>query len=177
MSQHVYKIRRAFVIPLGVDALLLFCLLASSFLFGGDSTEKLVFVIFFLPALHLFLDCLVRRVIVADEGLSIRTLWKKKAVSWAEITHVGCLYLHKKVYLLLTTLKGIFIISHAYEKFSAAAEEIVERVGSERVEEEARLHSERSRAGIANIVLAWVAAAFMAGIILMKMFPFLSDRY
>jgi tetrahydromethanopterin S-methyltransferase subunit F len=87
---------------------------------------------------------------------------------------VGCLSLHKKVYLLLTTVKGIFIVSNAYEEFEALVDAIVGRVGQEKVEEEVRLQSGRSRTGIANIVSAWVAAAFMVGIILMKMFPFLA---
>ena len=172
MPQRVYTIRRAFVIPLGVDAFLLMCLLAISLLLKGDSTEKLVFAILFLPTLYFFLECLARRLIVAKEGLSIRKLWRKKAVSWEEITHVGCLNLHKKVYLLLTTVKGIFIVSNAYEEFAALAEEIVESVGLEKVEEEVRLQSGRSRVGIANIVSAWVAAALMVGIILMKIPPF-----
>jgi hypothetical protein len=172
MSQRVYKIRKAIVIPLGVDAFLLLCLLATSLLLKGDSTERIVVAIFFLPTLYFFLECLVRRVIVAEEGLSLQKLWRKKAVSWEEITHVGCLSLHKKVYLLLTTVKGIFIVSNAYEKFAALAEEIVERVGLEKVEEEVRLQSGRFRTGIANIVSAWVAAAFMVGIILIKILPF-----
>ena len=171
MSHHVYEIRRAFVIPVGVDAFLLLSLFAISFLVRGDSTEKLVFAIFLIPTLYLFCECLVRRVIVSDGGLSIRTLWKTKTVSWAEITHVGCLCLHRKVYLLLTTLKGIFIVSNAYDEFPALAEEIAERVGPEKVEEEVRLQRGYSRTGIANIVWAWIAAAFMVGIILMKMWP------
>jgi hypothetical protein len=172
MSQHVYQIRKAMVIPLGVDAFLLLCLLATSLLLKGDSTERIVVAIFFLPTLYFFLECLVRRVTVAEEGLSIRKLWRRKAVSWEEITHVGCLSLHKKVYLLLTTVKGIFIVSNAYEEFAALVDAIVGRVGLEKVEEEVRLQSGRSQTGIANIVSAWVAAAVMVGIILMKMFPF-----
>jgi len=171
MPQHVYTIRRAFVIPIGIDAFLLLSLFMMSLFVKGDTTERLVFAIFLIPALYLFLECLARRVAVADEGLSIRTLWRVKTATWAEITHVGCLCLHRKVYLLLTTVKGIFIVSNAYEEFPALAEEIVERVGSEKVEEEVRVQSGHSRSGIANIVWAWIAAAFMVGIILMKMVP------
>jgi hypothetical protein len=172
MPQRSYSIRRAFLIPLGVDAFLLFGLLMIALLLKGDGTEKLVFTLFFLPTCVLFLESLCRRVVVTDGGLTVRKLGRAKAVTWEEITHVGCLTLHRKVYVLLTTVKGFFIISNAYEGFSALAEEIVARVEPERVEEEVRLLTGRSLAGVAHIVSAWVAAAFMVGIILMKIFPF-----
>jgi hypothetical protein len=172
MLQRVYAIRRAFVIPLGIDAVLLLALLAISLAQGGDVREIGVFSFFFLPTAYLFLESLNRRVSVGEEGLRVRTLWKRKSILWGEITHVGCLSLPKKVYLLLTTTRGIIIISNAYEGFPLLAAEIVERVGPERVEEEVRPQCGRSRLGIGNVLLAWVAAAFMSGIIVMKLFPF-----
>jgi hypothetical protein len=172
MAERVYAVRRAFVIPLGLDTFLLLTLLAISLAQGGDAREIGVFSFFFLPTAYLFLESLVRRVSVGEEGLRVRTLWKRNAVLWGEITHVGCLSLPKKVYLLLTTTRGIIILSNAYETFPLLAAEIVERVGPERVEEEVRPQCGRSRLGIGNVVLAWVAAAFMSGIIVMKVFPF-----
>jgi hypothetical protein len=172
MMQHVYGIRRAFVVPLGIDTVLLLSLLAISLLQKGDSTEKWILTLFTLPTAYLFLESLVRRIIVMDGNLFVRTLWKRKTILWGEITHVGCLSLPRKVYLLLTTTRGIVILSNAYEEFPLLAADIVERVGPERVEEEVRLQCGGERAGIGNIVLAWVAAAFMVGIIWMKMFPF-----
>jgi len=171
MPQRSYSIRRAFLIPLGVDAFLLFVLLLISLLLKGETTEKLVFTIFFLPTLVLFCESLYRRVVVTDEGIVVRKLGRSRAVAWGEITHVGSLTIHKKVYILLTTVKGFFIVSNAYEQFSALVEEMVTHVDEEKVEEEVRLLTGGSLAGIANVVSAWVAAAFMVGIILMKLIP------
>jgi hypothetical protein len=169
MSQQGYTIRRAFLIPLGIDALLLFCLLVISLLPQGSTTERLVFVFFFFPSAYLFLDCFFRRVTVDDGGIALRRLWGEKRVPWEGITHIGGLSLHKKVYLLLTTVRGFFIISNAYEGFTGLTEEIVSHVDPARVEEEVRQQAGRSRSGIAHITMAWVAAVFMAGIILIKM--------
>jgi hypothetical protein len=173
MPQRSYSIRKALLAPLGVDAFLLMGLLAISLLLKGDATEKLVFTLFFLPTLVLFSESLYRRVVVTDEGITIRKLGRAKAVAWGEITHVGSLTIHKKVYILLTTVKGFFIVSNAHERFSALVEEIVTHVEGEKVEEEVRLLTGGSLAGIANIVSAWVAAVFMVGIILMKLIPFI----
>jgi hypothetical protein len=174
MSQHVYTIRRAFLIPLGVDAFLLFCLFVISLLPQGSTTERLVFAIFFFPSLYLFLESLFRRVTVDEGGIAIRRLWREKGIPWEGITHVGGLSLHKKVYILLTTVKGFFIVSNAYGGFSDLAEEIVSHVDLTKVEEEVRLQAGRSPSGIAHIVMAWIAAVFMVGIILIKMLPFMA---
>jgi hypothetical protein len=172
MPQRFHGVRRALLIPLGLDAVLLFVLLMIALLLKGDRAEKLVFTLFFLPSLALFLWCLRRRVTVAEAGLAIRKLWSDRTLSWDEITRVGCLTLHKKVYLLLTTVKGFFIVSSVFEGFPTLAEEIVARVGPEKVEEDCRLQVGRPAMGIAGIVSAWIAAAAMIGILLLKLLPY-----
>jgi hypothetical protein len=171
MSQRVYTIRRAFLIPLGVDAFLLFCLFVISLLSQGSTTERLVFASFFFPSCYLFLECFFRRVTVNDGGIILRRLWREKRVPWEGITHIGGLSLHKKVYILLTTVRGFFIVSNAYEGFSELTEEIVSHVDFTKVEEEVRLQTGRSSSGIAHVAMAWIAAVFMVGIILIKMLP------
>jgi hypothetical protein len=171
MAKQFYRMRKSLLFPLGLDCLLLFCLLAMALLLKGESEEKLVFTLFFLPALVIFIECFHRQVHVEADGLRIRKLWRGKKVSWDEITHVGCLTIHKKVYLLLTTVKGFFIISSAYDRFPELAGEIVARVGEERVEQEVRLQTGRSMSMTATTVSAWVAAAALAGIMVMKLFP------
>jgi hypothetical protein len=167
MTQHVYTIRRAFLIPLGVDSVLLLCLFVLSLL-QGLTTERLVFGLFFIPALYVFLECVFRRVTVDEGGLAIRKLWREKKFVWNDINHIGCLSLHKKTYILLTTGKGLFIISNAYGEFFSLTEEILSRVDPVRVEEDVRTQAGRYPSGFAPIAMAWVAAAFMVGIIVMK---------
>jgi hypothetical protein len=174
MSQRIYKIRKAFLVPLGVDAFLLCVLFVISMLTQGAATERLVFAIFFVPSLYVFFACLLRRVTVDGEGIVIRKLLREKGVPWEGITHVGGLSMHNKVYLLLTTVNGFFIISNAYGEFSDLTAEIVSRVDRTRVEEEVRLQAGRSPSGIVHTALAWTAALFMVGIILIKMLPFMA---
>lgn len=157
------------MVPLGVDAFLLCTLFVLSLLPQGSETERIVFAIFFVPALYLFLESLLRRVVLDGEGIVVRKLLREKRVTWEGITHVGCLRMHKKVYLLLTTVNGFFIISNAYQGFSDLVEEIVSRVDRTRVEEEVLLQAGSSPSGIVHSALAWTAAAFMAGIILIKL--------
>jgi len=175
MSQCNYTIRKALLFVLGLDAFLLFCLLLIALLLKGDATEKLVFTIFFLPTLLLFLECFFRRITVTQEGVVIRKYGRTKAFPWEEITRVDCLTVHRKVYLLLTTAKGFFIVvSNAFGGFSRLAEEILTRVEPERIEEDVRPQAASAGKGIAALVPAWVAAVFMMAMVLMKLFPFVA---
>jgi tetrahydromethanopterin S-methyltransferase subunit F len=172
MAQRHYTIRRAFLIVLGLDALLLFCLFMVSLVMKENTVENLVLMLFFLPTLVLFLECLFRRVTVVEEGLVIRKLGRNKELLWDEITRVGYLILHRKVYLLLTTIKGFFVISNAFEGFPRLVEDLVAHVEPDRIEQDVRLQAGRSLTGIANIVAAWVAAVLMTAMILMKLLTF-----
>jgi hypothetical protein len=171
MARRHYMIRRAFLMVIGLDAFLLFCLFMVSLVKKENTMENLVLMLFFLPTLVLFLECLLRRVTVVEEGLVIRKLGRNKALLWDEITRVGYLILHRKVYLLLTTVKGFFVISNAFEGFPRLVEDLVAHVEPDRVEQDVRLQAGRSLKGVANIVAAWVAAALMTVMILMKLLP------
>jgi hypothetical protein len=172
MSQHNYTIKRALLIVLGLDAFLLFGLILIALLLKGDAMEKLVFTIFFLPAFFLFLECFFRRITVTEEELIIRKFGRSKVFPWEEITQVGCLTVRRKVYLLLTTVKGLFIVSNAFGGFVKLVEEILARVEAEKIEEGVRPQAASAGAGIAAVVPAWVAAGFMMVMILLKLFPF-----
>ena len=171
MTKRVHTIRKAFLVPLGIDTVLLCSLFVLSLL-SGSTTERLVFAIFFFPSLYLFLECIFRRVTVDEEGLVIRRLWREKKAPWGSITHVGGLSLHKKTYILLTTLKGFLIVSNAYDDFPGLAAEIVSKVDAARVEEEVRQFTGHPPSGMAHIAMAWVAAVFMVGILVIKIISF-----
>jgi len=173
MSRSGYTIKRALLVVLGLDTLLLFTLLLTALLFGGDAAERAVFTIFFVPALFLFLECFFRRITVTEEGLTIRKFGRTKAFSWREVTRVGCLAVHKKVYLLLTTVNGLFVVSSAFGGFARLVEEIVDRVEPEKVEQDVRSRTASAGAGVAVVVPAWIAAVFMLAMILMKWYLFI----
>jgi hypothetical protein len=171
MLRQVYTIRRAFLIPLGIDTFLLLFLLVFSFLQPGSTTERAVFAFFFLPSLYLFLDNISRRITLDDEGIAFQRLWKEKKIHWDGVTHVGGLILHGRVYLLFTTARGFFIASNAYGRFPELTEGLLSHIDPARVEEAARPQAGHASSGKAHIAMAWVAAVLMVGIILMRMMP------
>ncbi len=173
MSHGVYKIRKTLLVPVGLDAFLLLCLVLICALYHGSALEMAIFVVFFLPAGYLFLELLFRRITIDEEGLLLRKLWAGKRIPWEAITHVGGLIIHNKAYILLTTVIGFFIISNSYSCFSTLSEEILSHIDSEKVEEEVRTQVQNVPEGKAQTALAWLAAVIMLGVILLKIYFFI----
>jgi hypothetical protein len=135
----------------------------------GAATERLIFALFFIPAFVFFLESLSRRVAVAEEGLAIRKWARTKAFPWSDITRVDCLTVHRKVYLLLTTLGGLFIVSNAVGGFSMLVEQIAARVPAERIEKDVLPQAAAAGAGGAVLIPAWIAAVMLSAMIAMKL--------
>jgi hypothetical protein len=172
MSGHTYKIKKSLLVPLGIDVLLFLLLLIISLFFKGSLTEQVVLFVIFVPLTLAFFEALSREVSMGDKGIVIRKFTRRKELSWGDITHVGIVIIRKKVYLLLTTLKGFYFISNTYESFYELVRHIIEHVGPEKVEEDVHTQMEHPIRSISDIVSSWFAAVVILVIIVMKFSQF-----
>lgn len=170
MYQNIYRIKRSFVIPFFIDAFLLFLLLSISVFMKGPRIEKIVLAGILIPALYVVVESLYRVVKTGDRGIMIRKLLRRKELRWEEITHVGALIVRKKVYLLLTTVKGFYILSNAYEKYSALVGDIVRHLDKEKVEEEVMKHIEHPVMHSSDVIMTYFTAFILIVIIAIKLF-------
>ena len=170
MYQNVYRIRRSFLVPFFVDFILLFFLLLLSYFLSGSKLERILLTAIFVPVLYVLLESSFRMVQTGDQGIMIRKFMRKKELRWEDITHIGALILRKRVYILLTTVKGFYILSNAYEKFSTLVSELVGHMDSEKVEEEVRKQIEHPAKNMSDIIMTWFTAVVLAGIIITKLF-------
>jgi hypothetical protein len=170
MHEAVYRIRRSFIIPLAIDVLLLCVLLVLSFAVKGSATEKIVLSGFFIASLLIMVEAVNRQIVITDGGLTLKKLMKTKELLWSDITHVGCLSMRSKVYILLTTKKGFHILSNAYEPFSTLIRNIVNHLDTEKieVEGEVRAQMEKPVENLSDLVAVWIAAALLTCIISIK---------
>lgn len=171
MPNDRYRIQKAFIIPLGIDTLLLFVLLVLSFAVNGAPVERAVLTILFVAALFVFLEATRRFVAISDEALKIGKFFKVRSLAWTEVTHVGCLILRSRVYLLLTTTRGFYILSNTYERFSSLVRDLIAHLPSENieVEEQARAQADHPTRNLSNAIAAWFAAAVLIGIVYLKL--------
>lgn len=169
MTAHIFKIRRGLLIPFGICAGGLICLLVLALLVKGSGLERVLLAAITLITVALFLIAWNRRITITDQGIVIRKFFGTKEIHRDDINHVGCVILRKKVYLLLTTTRGFFILSNAYEDFSALIRNIVEQVGPEKVEEEVRALGESPAKKRADVISLWFAVVVIFGLIILKL--------
>jgi len=170
MYQNVYRIRRSFLFPFFVDFILLFFLLLLSYFLVGSKLERILLTAIFIPVLYVLFESSFRMVQTGDQGIMIRKFMRKKELRWEDITHLGALILRKRVYLLLTTVKGFYILSNTYEKFSTLVSDVVAHMDNEKVEEEVRRQIEHPAKNMSDIIMTWFTAMVLAGIIIIKLF-------
>lgn len=138
MSEEIYKISRAIVIPLTITLCALSLLLVISYVYPPLPGERFMLSLVFAASCYLFLEVFSRQVYVRQDGLKIKKFLREKELVWADITHLGCMVISKKIYALLTTTKGFYILSNNYERFFELLDRLVEHLGEERVDGEVR---------------------------------------
>ncbi|MGZ3596146.1 MAG: hypothetical protein ACXWMV_13715, partial [Syntrophales bacterium] len=136
----------------------------------GSKLERILLTAIFIPVIYVLVESSFRMVQTGDQGIMIRKFMRKKELRWEDITHIGALILRKRVYLLLTTVKGFYILSNGYEKFSTLVSDLVGRMDSEKVEEEVRRQIEHPAKNMSDIVMTWFTAVILAGLIITKLF-------
>jgi lysylphosphatidylglycerol synthetase-like protein (DUF2156 family) len=77
MAQNIFKVRRAFLIPLTAVIVLLFLLLVVS-LFRGQMWERIVLAVFFISSLLIGIETARREIVVTEEGLQLKKFFRIK---------------------------------------------------------------------------------------------------
>lgn len=171
MPQKTYRIRKSFLLPLAVDVILLLALLILSCAVRGSALERAVLIVLFIVTLLVLSEAARRVIMIGEGGLKIAKFFRIKDLAWPDITHIGCLSVRSRVYILLTTTQGFYVISNAYDRFSEMIRDIIEHIPSEsvEVEAEARGQIEHPTRNVSDLIAAWIAAAVLTGIIYLKL--------
>jgi hypothetical protein len=169
MTAQIFKIRRDILIPFGISAGGLLCLLVLALLGKASGLERVFLVAITLITISFFLIARDRRITITDQGIVIRKFFRTKEIHRDEINHAGCVILRKRAYLLLTTTRGFIILSNAYEDFSALIRNIVSQVGPEKVEEEVRALAEKPVSNRADVISLWFSVVVISGLIILKL--------
>ncbi len=171
MAQNIFKVRRAFLIPLTAVVVLLFLLLFIS-LFRGQMWERIVLTVFSISSLLIGIETARREIVVTEVGLQLKKFFRSKIFFWREITHLGIVELRHKVYFLLTTTKGFYFFSNILGNHSLLVRLLADKLGAEKVEVEVKNYLVHPVERLSLIVMSWIAALIISVVIILK---FLSD--
>ena len=160
-----YKIRSALAIPLAVIFLLLTLLLFMACRLPLFRGEWIVVTTLLLLALYLMGEVFSRRIVLKSEGLEVRRLFHRREVAWEEITHMGYLVLGTKVYLLLTTICGLYILSNNYDRFPELFSHLAEKLGPGKMDSGTHKLFGRSWKNSRPVYSAWVAVLIFLAVV------------
>lgn len=169
-GERIYKIRPGFLVPLAADVFLVAVLLGFTFFGNPQPVERIVLTIVFIPLCLVFIELLMRQIKACESGIKIKRFFRKKELLWSDMTEIGSVVLRNKVYIVLTTKKGFYVISNSYEDFTSLIKYIIDHLDKDKVEEGVSnlvLYPVRK---MADIVSAWVAAGILLIILCTKLF-------
>ncbi len=167
MQENIFKIRRAFLIPLWAIIVLFFALFAQS-LFIGQLWEIIVSVIFFAVLLAIAIEASERAIILSENKLKIKKFFRQKEFDWERVTSLGIVELGKKVYFLINASRGLYFFSNMTERHAHLVDLLVKKIDEERVEPQVREYLERPVERLSLIVMSYVAVLIIAAIIIIK---------
>jgi len=170
MEQNIFKVRRAFLIPLKAIIVLLFLLLSIS-LFRGQMWERIVLAVFFISSLLIGIETARRKIVITEEGLQLEKFFRIKKFFWREITHLGVVELRNKAYFLLTTTKGFYFFSNILENHSLLVRSLMDKLGAEKAELEVKNYLDHPVERLSLIIMSWMAVLVIIAVIILKFSP------
>ncbi len=161
MQGSSYKIRKGFLIPMGITVALGVVLLLIGVGIQMPSGRLYLLAAFMVPALLIFIESSRRRVhLYADHILMERTLGKKQ-ISFNELTSVDTVRVRKRVFISLTTADSFMIISNSYDHFDELVRQLISLVPQTILSDEARQLAADPPRKCSDIFSAWLAVAVL----------------
>jgi len=167
----VYKIKKNFLIPFLTMVVLLLVLLVLSLISGAD-WEKALVAALFVASLLVAVESCERKFTVSETGLSLRKFFRTKNFTWDEMTHLGFVVMRNKVYFLLTTTRGFYILSNMLQDHTQLVETLADRLGNEKVEPEVRNYLASPIERKTMVIFIWVVLVILVAIIINKLIKF-----
>ncbi|MBW2187852.1 MAG: hypothetical protein JRG71_16185 [Deltaproteobacteria bacterium] len=158
-----FRIRKAFLFPLGILVIEIVALLASCIIFEQPVAKSVILGVMILPVLILFVECLFRSTTIDSETIMTRS----------DISEVETIQVKKRAFVTLCAGDDFLIFSNAYSKFPTMVNTLLSYLPEEVITEEtAAMASEPPRKST-DILSCWLAAALMGFILYAQLKMFL----
>lgn len=167
-----YKIKKSFRVPFMAAVALLSALLMLS-LITGPTWETFLVAALFVAGLAVAIESYERDVSFSENSLSIRKYFRTKVFPWEKITHLGVVIIKNKVYFLLTTTRGLHILSNLLQDHPLLIRALADKLGDEKVEPDVKSYLENPIERRSLVVMTWIAVAILVAIIITKLITLL----
>ena len=161
MEPSIYKIKKSFLLPMGLVVVFSFILLVSTLYLHLPLAKTLILVVFLLPVCILFAESSRRKVVISDTSIEIQKLLRRKQLSYAELTDVDTIQMRKRVFVSLSSENDFLILSNSYDNFGEMLKEIIARVPDTIVSDKAKELAATPPKKCSDVFSAWLAVAVL----------------
>jgi predicted nucleic acid-binding Zn ribbon protein len=166
-----FRIRRTFVLPLGLLILLTLALLLVCFIQQQPIAKTVILSVLLLPLAILFIESVFRRLEVDSEEVTAHRLFKTKKMRWADVTGLESVKVRSRVFLTLVAGEDFLIISNSYGDFPFLLKSLVESVPEGTVTEETKDLLAQPPKRQADVLTAWFAVIALVYVLLAQFKP------
>lgn len=169
MTTDTFRIRKSFLIPLGLVVLLTLILLISCLFLQVPLAKILILGFFILPAICLFIESSLRRVSIDDDGVQIHKPLRNKRISFSDMTAIDTVQVRKRAFISLSSEADFIIFSNGYDNFGQLLKKLLEKAPPRVISEETRHLASNPPEKSSDVFSAWVAVAVLALIIYVQL--------
>ena len=160
-----FRIRKAFLFPLGLLAFEIVALLVSCIVFKQPVAKTIILGVIILPVLVLFIECMFRRTTIDDKSILTRKFLRSKQIDLANISSVDTIQVKKRAFVTLSAGDDFLIFSNAYSKFPLMVKTLLSNLPAEVISAETATMAEEPPRKSTDILSCWMAAMFMGFIL------------
>lgn len=165
MDSSIYRIRKSFLLPLGLIVLLSSILLITALVLQLPKAKVIILGIFLLPALVLFAESSRRRVRITKQGIEVSKLLRNKRMDYTDLTAIDTIQVRKRAFISLSSEQDFMILSNSYARFGELLRQLVERAPETAVSDETRQLANNPPRKCSDVFSAWLAVAVLILII------------
>ena len=169
MKQTIFRIRRSFLLPLGLVVLLTLALLLSCILLGLPLAKTIILGAFLLPVMILFAESICRRVRIDDRGVQVDKLFRSKRLNFTELTSIDTVRVRKRAFVSLSSEEDFVILSNSYAEFSRMLQLLLEHAPQPVISEETRQLADNPPEKSSDIFSAWLAVGILVLILYVQL--------
>lgn len=156
-----FRIRKAFLVPLGLLLLLCLTLLGVCIVHKEPLAKCLILVFLLLPIAVLLLESLFRRIEIDGEQVVAYRLLRSKRLVFSEMTEIETVMVKRRAFITLCAGDDFLIVSNAYSRFPQLVEALLAPADEKIVSESTREMAKAPPVKSSDIVSAWLAVGLL----------------
>ncbi len=169
-----FRIRKTFLLPLGLVVLEIIALLVSCIVFKQPLGKSIILGVMVLPVVVLFIECLFRHTTINDNAVITRKFLRSKKIELAKISSIETIQIKKRAFVTICTTDDDFLIfSNAYSGFPTMITTLLSSVPEEVISEETAAMANEPPQKTSDVITCWLAAALMGFILYSQLKMFL----